>query len=86
MGPAPVTSMDDYRYYVVFVDDYSRFSWFYPLKTKSGFSSVLNVFLKLVQTQFSRKVKVFQTDGDTVRTLLEDNGTFHRLSCPYTPQ
>ncbi|KAJ9542144.1 hypothetical protein OSB04_028650 [Centaurea solstitialis] len=45
-----------------------------------------------VQTQFSRKVKVFQTNGGTeflnhhVRNLLDDNGTFHRVSCPYTPQ
>lgn len=35
-GPAPVSS-DDYSYYVVFVDDYSRFTWFYPLKSKMGF-------------------------------------------------
>ncbi|GKB16752.1 retrovirus-related pol polyprotein from transposon TNT 1-94 [Tanacetum coccineum] len=52
----------------------------------------MSVFMKLVQTQFSTKIKVFQSDGGTefvnqhVRGLLEENGTFHRLSCPYTPQ
>ncbi|GJS62085.1 calcium-dependent protein kinase 26-like protein [Tanacetum coccineum] len=90
-GPAPV-SLDGYLYYVIFVDDYSRFTWFYPLKTKSGFYTVLSAFIKLVQTQLSRKIKVFQSDGGTefvnhtVQKIFEDNGTLHRLSCPYTPQ
>lgn len=91
-GPSPECSGDAYRYYVAFVDDHSRFTWFYPLQTKFGLYVILDVFLKFVQTQFSRKVKVFQTDGGTeflnhrVRTLLENHGTFHRVSCPYTPQ
>lgn len=84
--------LNGYLYYVVFVDDHSHFSWFYPLKTKNGFYPVLKSFLSLVQTQFSKKFKVFQSDGGmkfvnhTVRQFFEDNGTFHRLSCPYTPQ
>ncbi|GJW06274.1 retrovirus-related pol polyprotein from transposon TNT 1-94 [Tanacetum coccineum] len=84
-GPAPVSS-DGYLYYVIFVDDYSRFTWFYPLKTKSGFYTVLSAFIKLVQTQLSRKIKVFQSDGGTefvnhtVRKIFEDNGTLHRVS------
>ena len=36
-GPSPVTSVDGYRYYDLIVDDYLRFSWFYPLKIKSDF-------------------------------------------------
>lgn len=91
-GPSPVPSMDGFRYYVIFVDDYSRFTWFYPLKVKSDFYHVLESFVALVQTQFSCKVKVFQSDGGTeftngrVRTFFNKNGTHHRMSCPYTPQ
>lgn len=50
------------------------------------------MFVALVQTQFSCKIKIFQSDGgteftnDRVRTLLSKIGTHHRLSCPYTPQ
>ncbi|KAI3765987.1 hypothetical protein L2E82_16034 [Cichorium intybus] len=90
-GPAPIDS-NGYLYYVVFVDDFSRFTWFYPLKTKTGFYPVLTAFIALVQNQFSRKIKVFQSDGgtefvnNTVHKIFEENGTFHRLSCPYTPQ
>lgn len=91
-GPAPVFSNDGYRYYVAFIDDYSRFTWLYPLKTKTGFHSVLPVFINLAQTQCSRKIKTFQSDGgrefvnQTVRKIFEDNDTFHRFSYPYTPQ
>ncbi|KAM0002129.1 putative RNA-directed DNA polymerase [Helianthus debilis subsp. tardiflorus] len=91
-GPAPIASTDGYRYYVVFIDDYSRFTWFYPLTTKTGFYAVLSAFIQLVQTQFSRKIKTFQSDGGgeflnhTVRKIFEANGTFHRFSCPHTPQ
>ena len=90
-GPALVSS-NGYLYYVVFVDDHSRFTRFYPLKAKTGFYAVLESFIKLVQTQFSRKIKVFQSDGGTefvnkiVRNIFAENGTLHQLSCPYTPQ
>ncbi|KAI3719151.1 hypothetical protein L6452_20045 [Arctium lappa] len=91
-GPSPVLSVDHYRYYVAFIDDYSRFCWLYPLRTKSEFYNALLIFMQFVQTHFSRKIKVFQSDGGTefvnhrVRSLFDQNGTLHRLSCPYTPQ
>lgn len=64
-GTSPVFSHDAYLYYIIFVDDYSSFTWFYPLKTKISFYSVLPAFIKLIQTQCSRKIKVFQSDGGT---------------------
>ena len=91
-GPSPVTSVDSYRYYVTFVDDFSRFTWLYPLKAKSDFVDVFEIFIAFVETQFSSKIKVFQTDGGTeflnnrVKGLLHKHGIFHRISCPYTPQ
>ncbi|KAI3500548.1 hypothetical protein L1887_36372 [Cichorium endivia] len=91
-GPAPIASTDGFLYYVIFVDDYSRFTWFYPLKRKSDFAQTLSTFLTFVQTQFGCKVKEFQSDGGTeflnhrISQLFITNGTHHRVSCPYTPQ
>ena len=34
-GPSPVFSFNDYKYYVHFVDSFSRFTWVYLLKKKS---------------------------------------------------
>lgn len=91
-GPGPVPSTDGYLYYVIFVDDHSRFTWFYPLTHKSDFAQTLENFLTFVQTQFSCKVKTFQSDGGTeflnhqVQHTFLANGIHHQVSCPYTPQ
>ncbi|KAL6999956.1 hypothetical protein U1Q18_052367 [Sarracenia purpurea var. burkii] len=29
-GPSPITSVSGYRYYVSFVDDFTRFTWLFP--------------------------------------------------------
>lgn len=36
-GPALVLSNDGYRYYFIFINNFSRFTWFYHLKAKSSF-------------------------------------------------
>lgn len=46
-----------------FYDDCTRFTWFYPLKNKSDFFEIFVKFQKLVENQFSMKIKVFQSDG-----------------------
>jgi hypothetical protein len=34
-GPVPINSINAHRYYVIFMDDFTRFTWFFPLKHKS---------------------------------------------------
>ena len=43
-GLAPVFSVQGYRYYVSFVDDFSRFTWIFPLKTKDETLAVFKIF------------------------------------------
>lgn len=91
-GPAPIYSRDGYRYCVMFVDDFSRFTWSYPLKAKFDFYDSLVRFTVFVCNQFSNTIKVLQSDGDTeffnghVREFFASRGIPHRTSCPYTPQ
>ena len=42
-GPMTVASLGGYHYYVAFIDDYSRKTWIYFLKTKES-EEVLNKF------------------------------------------
>ena len=34
-GPSPVASIGGSRYFVVFIDDYSRYSWIFPMQSRS---------------------------------------------------
>ncbi|KAG7584280.1 Reverse transcriptase RNA-dependent DNA polymerase [Arabidopsis suecica] len=91
-GPAPVTSVQGFRFYVVFIDNYSRFCWLYPLKLKSDVSEVFKSFQSLVENQFNQRIKIFQSDGggEFVNRQLQNHftacGIQHIMSCPYTPQ
>ena len=62
-GPAPITSISGYRYYIIFIDDHSRFTWFYPLKHKTNFYQTFLNFQSLFENQFSTKIKIFKSDG-----------------------
>jgi hypothetical protein len=89
---SPITSISGYKYYVVFIDDHSRYTWFYPLKAKSEIYECFVKFKLLVEKQFSTSIKQFQSDGggeytsSFFQSFLTKNGIIHRKSCPYTSQ
>jgi hypothetical protein len=60
---SPVVSISGCRYYVLFVDDFSRFTWIFPLKQKSDVFVCLIKFKCLVENFLSTKIKHFQSDG-----------------------
>jgi len=90
-GPSPVKSNLGHNYYVLFIDDYSRFTWLYPLKLKSDFYDTFIQFQKFVENQYSSRINFFQSDGgaeftsNCFKTHLRTSGIHHQLSCPYTP-
>lgn len=61
-GPAPVLSLEGYRYYVSFVDDHSRYTWIYPLRAKSEVFTAFMHFKAHVERLFDRKLKCLQSD------------------------
>ena len=58
-GPAPVTSLGGFSYYVCFIDDFSRYTWLYLLRHRSNVLSVYRQFSAMVFTQFGKRIKVF---------------------------
>jgi hypothetical protein len=56
-GPMSVTSLSGYVYYVSFIDDYSRKTWIYLLKTKNEFFGKFKEFEALVEKLTERKIK-----------------------------
>ncbi|KAE8656318.1 Nodulation-signaling pathway 2 protein [Hibiscus syriacus] len=88
-GPPHVAS-NGYRYYVTFIDAFTRFTWLYLLKDKAQAVEAFKGFHKLVTNQFGGSIKALQSDwGGEYRVfsvLLAKSGIVHRLTCPHTSE
>jgi hypothetical protein len=86
--PSPILSNNGARYYVIFVDHYSKFSWLYPTKCKSDVFTIFPKFQAYVEHLFDRKIKSIQTDGggefQKLCHLFTSHGIHHQLTCPHT--
>jgi hypothetical protein len=49
-GPSPVPTVGGSRYFVIFVDDFSRYIWIYLMKNRSEVLTIYRDFAKMVQT------------------------------------
>lgn len=80
------------KYYALFIDDHSRYTWLYPFKRKSDFFETFVKFHKMVEKQFSKSIKIFQSDGGGEFSnfefveYLENCGVVRHISCPHTPE
>ena len=89
-GLSPVSSIGESRYFVVFVDDYSHCTWIFHMKHRLELLQVYSNFAKMVETQFSKRIKIFRSDNALEYTqyafqiVLRSYGTVHRLTCPGT--
>ncbi|KAL0541080.1 hypothetical protein IC582_021111 [Cucumis melo] len=91
-GPAPTSIVHGYRYYVLFIDDFSRFTWIYFLKHRSELSRTYIEFANMIRTQFSCPIKTLRTDNaleykdSTLLSFLSQKVTLVQRSCPHTSQ
>ncbi|PKU71260.1 Retrovirus-related Pol polyprotein from transposon TNT 1-94 [Dendrobium catenatum] len=91
-GPSPVASNDGFRYFLVLIDDYTKYTWVYLLKQKNEVSSFLVNFINYIEKQFNTAVHTLRSDGGTefnnshLKNFTLSRGITHQFSCPYTPQ
>ena len=61
-GPSHLTSYSGFKYYVSFIDAFSRYTWIFPIKTKAETTFVFQDFKSLVKLQLNTKIKSVQSD------------------------
>jgi transposase InsO family protein len=60
-----VTSINGMKYFITFIDCFSRMTWFYVMKHKDEVLNCFQKFHELVNNKFNTQVKMIITDNGT---------------------
>lgn len=91
-GPMRVNSHGGSRYFLTFIDDYSKWCELYTIKSKSEVFQKFKEFKNYVERRTGKKLKTIRSDNGTEYTnnefknYLAAQGIKHEYSVEYTPQ
>jgi len=89
-GPASVESIDQNKYFVIFVDHFTKYIWLYPIKYKYDVFTIFPTFKNLVENYFKTKIISIYSDGggefQKLKPFLAKFGISHLMTPPHTPQ
>ena len=87
LGPFKYPSRTICKMFITIVDDFSRMTWIFLIKSKSKFPQIFMQFVKLIENQMSLKVKAVRSDnageltkGEALKFYL-DHGIKQQMSC-----
>ena len=92
-GSMSSASLTGFEYYTTFIDDFSRKTWIYFLRSKKSEEVLLRFqeFKALVENQIGKKIKVLRLDNGGEYTshafdeFCRQEGIMRELIVPYTP-
>jgi hypothetical protein len=91
-GPFGVRSRGGAKYFVTFIDEYSRYCWIYLINKKSELTERFRDFYAFVQNQYHVKIKRLHSDGGGEYihgghlAFIRSKGMVPEFSLPDTPQ
>lgn len=91
-GPMSTVTPGGNRYFMVLIDDYSRYLVLYLLKDKGEAKHCIKSFVRLVENQFGRKPQAIRSDrgaefvNKELKQFYSDEGIRMELTAGYAPQ
>ena len=88
-GPFSVPTPEGYKYFLTIVDDHTRVTWLYLLRSKDEVITIFPEFLQMVETQYKAVVKGVRSDNAPelrFTALFKKKGIVAYHSCPETPE
>lgn len=88
-GPFSVDIIDGFRYFLTIMDDHSRATWIYLLRTKDEVIKLFPTFIQQVETKYGVKVKSVRSDNAHALKFVQfyqEKGITAYHSCPETPE
>ena len=78
-----------HKYFLTIVNDYTRSTWVYLMKSKFETIPLLQSFYAMIKTQFGKSIKVFRTNNGLEFQMIDFfklNGIIHQHCYVATPQ
>ena len=91
-GPSRSTSTLGFRYFVTFINNYSRCTWLFLMKTQVELFSIFQKFHAEIRTQFNTSICILRSNNakeyfsTSFSTFMSSHGILQLSSCAYTPQ
>jgi len=89
---SPDSSLYGNKYFLTILDDHTRYSWVYFLKSKDQVYYTFLNWYKRIHNIFNTNIKFIRTDNGTefvnknFSSFCNENGIIHQLTVPYNPQ
>jgi len=90
IGVVNEPSFQNFKYYILFVDDFSRYSILYPLQRKGESEEYIKHHILGIFNKFSIYPRIIRSDNalefstNSLEEFLFSNGISHQTSCDYT--
>ena len=91
-GPSRTKSTLGFQYFVTFIDDYSRCTWLFLMKTQAKLFFIFQMFHVEVRTQFNTPICILRSANAKeylsrpFSSFMSSHGILHQSSCAYTSQ
>ena len=84
-----VTTVAGNKYFLTIIDECTRSTWVYLMKSKTETRPLLQSFYTMIKTQFGKSIKIVRTDNGLEFQMIyffKFNGIIHQHSCVATSQ